>query len=116
MYNIYVLFDTQGRQKQKHTVVKKLLMSCKIRFSSLILNVISGSHTAYFSKCVVIKDSIAAVTVVITDASLVQLPLDQLASVVQWLCHSPCKPAVAGSIPGFSSPSDGTINRGPVSI
>ena len=24
--------------------------------------------------------------------------------------------AVAGSIPGFSSPSDGTINRGPVSI
>ena len=39
-----------------------------------------------------------------------------LASVVQWLCHSPCKPGVAGSIPGFSSPSDGTINRGPVSI
>ena len=40
----------------------------------------------------------------------------QEASVVQWLCHSPCKPGVAGSIPGFSSPSDGTINRGPVSI
>ena len=38
------------------------------------------------------------------------------ASVVQWLCHSPCKPGVAGSIPGFTSPSDGTINRGPVSI
>ena len=38
------------------------------------------------------------------------------ASVVQWLCHSPCNPGVAGSIPGFSSPSDGTINRGPVSI
>ena len=38
------------------------------------------------------------------------------ASVVQWLCHSPCKPGVAGSTPGFSSPSDGTINRGPVSI
>ena len=38
------------------------------------------------------------------------------ASVVQWLCHSPCKPGVAGSIPGFSSPSDGTVNRGPVSI
>ena len=35
---------------------------------------------------------------------------------VQWICHSPCKPGVAGSIPGFSSPSDGTINRGPVSI
>ena len=35
------------------------------------------------------------------------------ASVVQWLCHSPCKPGVAGSIPSFSSPSDGTINRGP---
>ena len=32
------------------------------------------------------------------------------ASVVQWLCHSPCKPGVAGSISGFSSPSDGTIN------
>ena len=38
------------------------------------------------------------------------------ASVVQWLCHSPCKPGVAGSIPGFSSLSDGTINRGPVYI
>ena len=38
------------------------------------------------------------------------------ASVVQWLCHSPCKPGVAGSISGFSSPSDGTINRGPISI
>ena len=38
------------------------------------------------------------------------------ASVVQWLCHSPCKPGVAGSIPGVSSPSDGTINRSPVSI
>ena len=29
------------------------------------------------------------------------------ASVVQWLCHSPCKPGVTGSIPGFSSPLDG---------
>ena len=38
------------------------------------------------------------------------------ASVVQWLCHSPCKPGVAGSIRGFSSRSDGTINRGPMSI
>ena len=38
------------------------------------------------------------------------------ASVVQWLCHSPCKPGVACSNPGFSSPLDGTINRGPVSI
>ena len=38
------------------------------------------------------------------------------ASVVQCLCHSPCTPGVAGSIPGFSSPSDGTVNRGPVSI
>ena len=25
-----------------------------------------------------------------------------MASVVQWLSHSPCKPGVAGSIPGFS--------------
>ena len=41
---------------------------------------------------------------------------EEEASVVQWLCHSPYKPGVAGSIPGFSSPSDGTINRGPVSI
>ena len=38
------------------------------------------------------------------------------ASVVQWLCHSPCKPGVAGSISGFSSLLDGTINEGPVSI
>ena len=38
------------------------------------------------------------------------------APMVQWLCHSPCKLGVAGLIPGFSSPSDGTINRGPVSI
>ena len=28
------------------------------------------------------------------------------ASVAQWLSHLPCKPGVAGSIPGFSSPSD----------
>ena len=34
----------------------------------------------------------------------------------QWLCHSHCDPGVAGSIPGFSSLSDETINRGPVSI
>ena len=27
-----------------------------------------------------------------------------------------CKPGVAGSIPGFSSPSDETINRGPLTI
>ena len=32
---------------------------------------------------------------------------------VQWLCHSPCKPGVAGSIPGFSSPSDGTVTEVP---
>ena len=37
------------------------------------------------------------------------------ASVVPWLCHSPCKPGGAGSIQGFSSPLDGTINRGPIS-
>ena len=48
--------------------------------------------------------------------SLATIQLQVEASVVQWLCHSPCKPGVAGSIPGFSSPSDGTINRGPVSI
>ena len=41
---------------------------------------------------------------------------DLEASVVQWLCHSPCKPGVASSIPGFSSPSDETLNRGPISI
>ena len=35
---------------------------------------------------------------------------------VQWLCQSPCKPGVVDSIPGFSSPLDGTINRGPLSI
>ena len=28
------------------------------------------------------------------------------ASVAQWLSHLPCKPGVAGSIPGVSSPSD----------
>ena len=27
--------------------------------------------------------------------------------------HSPCNPGVAGSIPGFSSPLDETINQGP---
>ena len=30
---------------------------------------------------------------------------------MQWLCHSPCKPGVADSIPGFSGPTDGTINH-----
>ena len=28
------------------------------------------------------------------------------ASLAQWLSHLPCKPGVASSIPGFSSPSD----------
>ena len=28
----------------------------------------------------------------------------------------PCKPGVAGSIPGFNSLSDETLSRGPVSI
>ena len=31
---------------------------------------------------------------------------DLEASVAQWLRHLPCKPRVAGSTPGFSSPSD----------
>ena len=31
---------------------------------------------------------------------------------VHWLKHLPRNPGVAGSIPGFSSPSDETINRG----
>ena len=38
------------------------------------------------------------------------------ASVAQWLCHSPCKPGMAGLSPDFSSLSDETTNRGPVSI
>ena len=42
--------------------------------------------------------------------------LQKEASVVQWLCHSPCKPGVTGSILGFSSLSVGTINRGHISI
>ena len=70
MYNMHVLCDTQGRQKQKYIVARKLLMWCKIRFSSLYFNVISSSHTAYFSKCVVIEDSIASVTDAITVVSL----------------------------------------------
>ena len=69
MYNMYVLFDTQGRQKQKHSVVRKLvtyLCGAKSDFLLYFFNVISGSHTAYFSECVVIKHSIASFTVVIT--------------------------------------------------
>ena len=42
--------------------------------------------------------------------------LQKEASVVQWLCHLPCKAGVAGLILGFSSLSVGTINRGHVSI
>ena len=33
-----------------------------------------------------------------------------------WLSHSPSKPGVAGLIPDFSSTSDKTINRGPMTI
>ena len=38
------------------------------------------------------------------------------ASVSQWLCHWPCKPGAAGSMRSFSSLSDETINRDPVSM
>ena len=38
------------------------------------------------------------------------------AAVVKWISHLPCKPGVAGSIPGFTSLSDETLSRGPVSI
>ena len=34
----------------------------------------------------------------------------------QWLSNSPSKPGVGGSIPGFSSLSDETLNRGPMTI
>ena len=37
------------------------------------------------------------------------------AFMAQWLCHSPCKPEVAGSIAEISSPSDETLT-GPISI
>ena len=32
------------------------------------------------------------------------------------LSHTPCKPGVESSIPGFSTPFDETINRGPMTI
>ena len=35
---------------------------------------------------------------------------------VYWLSCSPSKPGVVGSIPGFSSLSDETLNRGPMTI
>ena len=38
------------------------------------------------------------------------------ASVALWLSCSPSKLGVVGSIPGFSSPSDETLNRGPMII
>ena len=37
-------------------------------------------------------------------------------SVAQWLCHSPCKPGVAGLILDFSSLSDETITKVPILI
>ena len=40
MYNIYVLFDTHGKQNQNNAGATKLLMWCKIRFSSLFVNAI----------------------------------------------------------------------------
>ena len=38
------------------------------------------------------------------------------ATLSQLLCHSPCKPGVAGLIVGFSSLLDETINRGPLAF
>ena len=38
------------------------------------------------------------------------------AAVVKWINHLPCKRGVAGSIPCFTSLSDETLSRGPVSI
>ena len=36
MYNMYVLFDTQGRKKQNDTGARNLITWCKIGFSSLM--------------------------------------------------------------------------------
>ena len=38
------------------------------------------------------------------------------ASVAERLSYPLCKPGVLSSIPGFSSLSDETLNRGPVSV
>ena len=80
MYNMYVLFDSQGRQKTKNIQLgESYLCGAKSDFLLYSFNVISSSHTAYFSSCGVIKDSIASVTGAITLVSLEKMPLDQLA-------------------------------------
>ena len=77
----------------------------------------SKMHFGKFHKSVIFSfDAYQSLSsIYIFDVRIIVLVLQE-ASVVQWLCHSPCKAGVAGSIPGFSSLSDGTINRGPVSI
>ena len=50
-----------------------------------------------------------------SDVAIQPIPEKEV-SMALWLRCSHCKPGVTGSIPGFSSLSDETINGGPVSI
>ena len=60
------------------------------------------------------KDKVQALVACVVSYLNLTLPLE--ASVAQWFSYSPSKPGVVGSVPGFSSLSDETLNRGPMTI
>ena len=60
MYSTSMLFGTQAFPQTKYNVLfKKLLLRYKIGFSPLCFNASFDHHRFFFSKCDIIKDSVA---------------------------------------------------------
>ena len=80
MYSKSMLFGTQAFQNTRYNVLfKKLLLRYKIGFSPLCFNAAFDHHRFFFSKCDIIKDSVAYNVVGIALFSYEKLTnLDQL--------------------------------------
>ena len=81
IYSISMLFGTQAFPKTKYNVLfKMLLLRNKIGFSPLCFDASFYHHRLFFSKCDIIKDSVAYNVVGIALFSYEKLTnLDQLA-------------------------------------
>ena len=71
---------TQEFPNSKYNVLKQLLLLYKIGVCPLCFNALSDHHRFSFSKCDIIKDSVACYVVVIALFSLEKIALNQLAS------------------------------------
>ena len=81
MYSTSMLFGTQAFPKTKYNVLfKKLILRYKIGFSPLCFNASFDHHRFFFSKCDIIKESVAYNVVGIALFSYKKLTnLDQIA-------------------------------------